>query len=256
MKILLYDCESLPNVSLTWGTYDQNVIKVLERRMVCSIAWQWYPSHKKEVLALCDMPGYDPKIKSNRALIEAFLAVLTTADVAVGHNIDEFDDKMVNTDIFIQKLTPPAPHKTVDTLRVCRTKFRLNSNKLGDVCEELGIGKKVPHPGISMWEGCRAGDAKSWETMKKYNLGDVDPLLRGLYEHVRPWMTRHPNVLVDSLTPSIPACPTCGHNGLSSDGWRYTQTQAYIRMICQAPKCRARCRKMKVGKGWAYRPLG
>ncbi len=251
MKTLLYDVESLPNVGLTWGTWDQKVIRVLHRRMVCSIAWQWYPKRERHVLALPDMPGYDPEKRNNKALMTAFAAELGAADIAIGHNINEFDDPMVNADLLLNGIKPPPPHKTVDTLKVCRARFRLNSNKLDDVCRELGIGKKIEHPGIDMWIGCMNGDPKSWAQMKKYNAHDVDPLLRGLYEHIRPWVPSHPNV---NLTTNKKGCPSCGHMVLSSDGWRHTQAMSYIRMICVS--CRSRCRKVMVGtKGdFVYRP--
>lgn len=224
------------------------MIKVLKRRMACSISWQWYPKKKVEVIALPDYGGYNPVIWDNRKMIKEFGQVLAEADVVVGHNVDEFDDKMVNTDIFLNHLPVPPPHRTIDTLKVLRGRFRLNSNKLGDVCEELGIGKKLPHQGFATWEGCMNGDPKAWDTMRRYNKHDVSPLLRGLYEFERPWIRNHPNMAVGLSM----RCPTCKHPELSSDGWRYTQSLAYIRMICHA--CRSRCKKVPKGKGWVYLP--
>lgn len=229
-KVLLFDVESFPNEGWTWGTWDQKVIKVRKRRMVCSIAWQWYPSREKHVLALPDLPGYDPKIRTNRALIEAFLKVLSQADIAVGHNIDSFDDPMVNTDILLQKLAPPMPHSTVDTLKFIKHKFRLNSNRLGDVCEELGIGKKVQHPGFQMWQDCMDGKPEAWKMMKKYNLGDVDPLLRGLYEHIKPWMAGHPAMKVRSDGAH---CSLCQSKNIQSRGHRLSRTGLTPRYQCQ-----------------------
>lgn len=250
MKILLYDCESFPNVSLTWGTYKQQVIKVVKRRMVCSIAWMWYPEGKVETLALPDIPGYDPSAWNNSGLMKRFKdEVLNKADVAVAHNIDEFDDKMVNSDLFLNKLGSPTPHRTVDTLKVLHQRMRLNSNRLNDVCQELGIGKKVKHPGIEMWEGCMAGDAESWKLMRKYNAHDVKPLLSGLYEHVRPWVRNHPNMGVDS---KIPCCPSCKNPVLTAWSWHHTQTGSYQRMFCKS--CHSWCKRLKIREQWIYRP--
>ena len=228
-KILLFDCESFPNEGLTWGTWDQKVIKVTRRRMICSVSWQWYPSREKHVLALCDLPGYDPKKRTNKALMEAFSEVIGQADIAVGHNIDEFDDKMVNTDFLLNRLHPAAPHRTIDTLRICRGRFRLNSNRLGDVCEELGIGKKLKHPGVEMWVGCMNGDRKSWAQMKAYNGHDVQPLLRGLYEHLRPWIINHP-----AMKPRGDfACPVCNSRRVISRGVRINRTGKVPRYQCR-----------------------
>ncbi len=234
MKIMLFDAESFPNISYTWGTYDQNVIKVKERRIICSLSWQWYPEKKVHTMALPDFAGYDPKKRDNSALIEMFKAERQKADVAIGHNINRFDDPMVNTDMFLKHISPNAPYRTIDTLQVIKHRFRLNSNKLGDVCEELKIGKKLPHPGFSMWDGCMEGDPKSWDQMRKYNAWDVGPLLRGLYEHVRPWMTRHPNMAVEN--PGL-SCPNCASKRVKMDGSRHTQAGTYRRVLCL--DCRA-----------------
>lgn len=250
MKILLFDAESFPNEGWTWGTWEQRVIEVINRRAVCSIAWQWYPSREKHVLALPDFPGYDPKKRTNKLLMRAFAKELAKADIAIGHNINQFDNPMVNTDLLLNGIAPPPPHRTIDTLQVCRYRFRLNSNKLDDVCQELGIGKKVEHPGFEMWKGCMRGDAKSWALMKKYNLGDVDPLLRGLYEHVRPWMTRHPNLGAER---DFNCCPSCSAPPvrLKHDGVRHTQGGSYKKVLCLA--CRAWCRGVVVRGRMIYR---
>lgn len=260
MNILAFDCESFPNVGLTWGTWDQKVLKVLKRRMICSIAWTWYPKGKVETMALCDMPGYDPDsymrnllsgkpdYSDNKKLMRAFKnEVLNKADIAIAHNLAEFDDKMVNTDLFLNNLGAAADHRQIDTLKVLRSRMRLNSNRLDDVCQELGIGKKLKHPGLEMWIGCMAGDRECWKMMRRYNAHDVDPLLVGLYEHVRPFITNHPNVSVDSGSPG---CPSCGHKSLSSDGWRYTQARAYRRMNCRA--CQSRCKMVTRKDGSFY----
>lgn len=250
LKVLLYDTESFPNIGYTWGAYDQNVIKIARARMVCSVAWQWYPAKETRVLALCDLPGYSPEKPDNKALIKMFGKVISEADVVVGHNVDEFDNPMVNTDLIKHGEIAPPRHRTIDTLKLLRTRFRFNSNKLDDVCQELGIGKKVPHEGFGLWERCMKGDLKAWAKMKQYNRHDVDPLLRGLYERLRSWYRNHPNL---SLAEPRPCCPFCKHPVLSSDGWRHTQAQSYRRMICQ--KCHSRSKMIKKPDGsFVYRP--
>lgn len=252
MTILPFDCESFPNWSLTWGTYDQTVIKVMKRRMICSIAWLSYPNGKVQTMALPDFKGYTPEKWTNREMMRCFKNdILNKQDIVIAHNVDEFDDKMVNSDLFLNKLGSPRDHRTIDTLKILRARMRLNSNRLGDVCEELGIGKKLKNPGIEMWIGCMRGDRESWKQMRSYNAHDVNPLLVGLYEHVRPWIRNHPNLCVDQ---AVACCPACKCTKLSSDGWRYTQTCGYIRMICKS--CFFRFRKVPIGKSgkFTYRP--
>lgn len=249
LKVLLYDCESFPNIGYTWGAHEQSVLKVIRPRMVVSIAWQWFPSKKVEVLALPDFPGYDPKNPDNSALIKAFGNQLEKADVVVGQNIEQFDNPMVNTDLLKQGLASPPHYRTVDTLKLLRQKFRFNSNKLGEVCQELGVGKKVKHEGFGLWEKCMAGDLKAWATMRAYNVHDV-VLLRGLYDRLKSWFPNHPNL---SVAEKRPCCPFCRHDVLSSDGWRHTQAASYRRMICT--KCHARSKLIQKKDGsFVYRP--
>jgi hypothetical protein len=246
---LLYDVERFPNLGYTWGKHEQEVIEFEREAMVCSVAWQWYPRKEVRVLALCDMPGYDPRKWGNRSLMEAFAAELAKADVAVGHNITDFDDNVVNTDFVVNGINPPPPHRTIDTLRVLRSRFRFNSNRLEDACVRLGIGRKVPHPGFAMWKGCMRGDPKSWRQMKSYNVGDVDPLLRGLYEAERPWIRNHPNVTVGGSD----GCPTCGHPDLKPWSWAYTQAGKYQRYVCK--KCFSWCKGVVVRGAVVFRPV-
>lgn len=230
LKVCLGDVEVFPNEGYTWGKWEQNVIEFTKRRMICSIAWQWYPRREKFVVALPSFPGYDFRNYNNLKLM-LFIkkALLDKCDVFVGHNIDAYDDPMIRTDLFLNKISPPPPHKTVDTLKAVKTLFRLNSNKLDDVCQELGIGKKVKHPGFSMWKGCMDGDMESWNQMCRYNVGDIDPLLRGLFEHLRPWMRNTPNM---NLLDMNVGCPDCRSKNLAPQGYAFTKTGKTQRFKC------------------------
>ncbi len=246
-KVLLFDVESFPNEGWTWGVWDQKVIKVIKRKMICSIAWSWYPNRTRHVLALPDFDGYDPKDRNNRELMKAFSRVIDKSDVAIGHNINEFDDKSVNSDVFLNKLDALPDHLTIDTLKVLRSRFNLNSNRLDDVCQELGIGKKLKHPGFKLWEDCMAGVPSAWKKMKAYNQHDVDPLLRGLYEHLRPWIRNHPN-----MGDGGACCPKCTSPKLKPWSHHHTLKLSYQRMWCMG--CRSWIKKIKSSRGgFVYR---
>lgn len=251
MNMLLYDAERFPNLGYTWGKHEQDVIEFEKEAMVCSVAWQWYPSREVNVLALCDMPGYDPEKWTNKKLLQAFARELAKADVAIGHNITDFDDNVINTDIAVNCLQTPPPHRVIDTLRVARSRFRFNSNRLDDLCARLKIGRKVKHPGFSMWKGCMRGEPASWQQMKEYNVGDVDPLLRGLYEFERPWIRNHPNVTIGGED----GCPTCGHRELKSwsKSWAYTPSRRYPLYRCSS--CHSWCKGVVVRGVLVFRPL-
>lgn len=229
-RILLYDLETSPYIGYTWGKWEQNVIEFVSERQIISVAWKWLGEKKTRVMALPDFPEYKKNPKSNKSLIKKLHELFEEADITVGHNVIEFDDKVANTDFLLHKLLPPPPHKQVDTLRVLRSRFAFVSNKLDDACARLGLGRKVKHEGFPMWLGCLAGDMKAWAKMKKYNRGDVS-LLEKLYLRIRPWMTNHPS-MIPTDSPFF-ACPKCESSRLQGRGWSRTIAGERQRFQCQ-----------------------
>ena len=234
LKILVFDIERFPLTGHSWGPkWETSIIEVTEPAIICSIAWQWYPRREKFVLALSDFPGYNHVIRDDSRLISAFAREFNACDLGVGHNIVEFDNKVIRTEALKAKMTPTRPILTFDTLKVCREQFKFPSNKLEDICVELGIGKKVKHQGWPLWKACMAGDLNAFRLMKLYNLGDVDPLARGLYERVKPWAP-HPNL---NLTDGNVGCPHCRSKNYKAEGHAYTKTTMSQRFQCHEPKC-------------------
>ena len=216
-RVLLYDVETSPNLAYIWGKYEQDALgDFVKERQIISIAWKWLGVSKIECLALPMLKSYKLDPGNNLELIEKFHAVMSQADIAIAHNIDEFDDKMVNTDMIKHGLRPLPPHLTVDTLRVARSKFRFNSNKLNDLGAFLKCGKKVKHWGFELWSRCMAGDPVAWKLMMRYNKGDVS-LLEKVYLKLRPWMTKHPDM---NALDGRDACPVCKSRNMKKQGFK------------------------------------
>lgn len=215
-RVLLYDIETGPNLAYCWGAYEQNVIDFARERDILCFAWKWLGEKETHALALPMLPSYrkggDNK-RAHKALAQGLHALFCEADVVVGHNVQNFDDKMANTEFIINGLPPPPPHRVVDTLQIARSKFRFNSNKLDDLGKRLGLGRKVKHRGFNMWLGCLEGDKKSWAEMVKYCVGDI-ALLEKVFLKFRPWV-KMPNLNERTL-----GCPTCGKGPMQRRGWR------------------------------------
>jgi hypothetical protein len=186
-KILLLDFELFPNLCYTWGAYEQNVIKIVRPRMICSVAWKFVGEKKAHVLALPDFKEYKGSPFTNDGLMRHTRDLFNEASIIVGHNLDNFDLKRGRVDIIKNEIDPPADFKTIDTLKIARQKFGFNSNRLNDLCEFLGGPSKVRHEGFPLWEACMNGDMAAWSRMRKYNLGDVDPCLEFIYKKLSPW---------------------------------------------------------------------
>lgn len=233
-KILHIDIETAPTLGWVWGLWEQNVVAVERPWYILSVAWAWNDGPVK-CFGLVDYPQYKKSKEDDTALMEHIWNLLDTADIVIAHNGDNFDLPKINARFLKHGMLPPEPYKTVDTLKVCRRYFKMDSNRLDSVAKYLAIGSKLPHTGIDLWQGCMRGDTKSWGVMKRYNKHDV-VLLREVYKKLLPWITNHPNYNVYSEENG---CPNCGGKKIQRRGFDITRTGRKQRFHCQNPKCGA-----------------
>jgi len=229
VKVLLYDIETSPHIGYTWNKYETDVLEFIKEKQVISFAWKWLGEKRVQCLSLPMFPTYKKDRDNNRDLIVELHKLISEADITVGHNVCAFDDKVSNAEFILHGLTPPPPHKTIDTLRVARKLFKFSSNKLGDLGQRLGLGKKVSTGGFSLWLGCLHGDPKSWALMEKYNKGDVD-LLEKVYHKLKPWMTNHPDM---NIADRHVGCPACRGINIIRRGWMYSTHGKSPRFQCR-----------------------
>lgn len=233
MKILLFDIETAPNRGYTWGKYEQDVIEFDQEWYMLSFAYKWFGDRKVKALALPDYNGYIRNKTDDAQLIADLWKLFDEADIIIGHNGDAFDVKKANARFLFHGLPPPSPYKTIDTLKLARKYFKMNTNRLDDVAKYLGIGRKLQTSGWTLWKQCMEGDLRAWHKMKSYNRQDV-VLLDEVYKQLRPWMHNHPNVnMVDEKEM---ACPACGSQDLQKRGFGYTQVGKYQRYVCTCGK--------------------
>jgi DNA polymerase elongation subunit (family B) len=229
-KILLFDIETAPSLGWVWGKWQTDVIEFDKDWHLLSFAWKWLDEKKINVLALPDFPGYDRNRECDKKLVTELWKLLSEADVVVGHNIDKFDIRKANARFVIHGLKPPSPYKTVDTLKLSRSKFKYDSNRLDDLGRYLGVGRKLPNTGKSLWLGCMSGDKRSWAMMRRYNAQDV-ALLERVYLKLRAWSTTHPNL---SFFTRADSCPVCQSDELHRDGYRYLRTGKRQQFECES----------------------
>lgn len=235
-KILFLDVENSPNLSWIWGHYEQNAIGVEKAWHLLSFSAKWQGG-KQITKGLCDYSGYKDDKENDYQLVSDLYDLISQADVIVAHNGDKFDIKKINTRLVHWTFTPPKPYKTVDTLKVARRHFAFNSNKLDDLGEFLGLGRKTETGGKSLWFDCMSGNKSAWKKMKEYNAQDVI-LLEKVYNELLPWINNHPRVSNKEM-----ACPKCGSDELQNRGKQITVTGLeYQRYQCQS--CGGWCRSL------------
>ena len=229
-RIILWDIETTPLVSYTWGTWQTDVIKVKEDWGILCFAWKVIGQKKVHIVA---RPDFEEEYAANPdddfKVVEALHEVLSSADITIAHNGDQFDIQKANARFIIHGFDPPTPSQSIDTLKVARRSFAFTSNKLDDLGQTLGLGKKARHNGIATWIGCMDGDPQSWSVMTKYNARDVK-LLEAVYLRLRPWIIGHPNMALLSEMPD--GCPNCGEHALVKQGFKKLRTMKYQRYQC------------------------
>jgi hypothetical protein len=231
-RILLYDIETSPNLGYYWSKpWETNIIKTEKSWHMLSFAYKWLGENKVHVKALCDYPLYEANLENDFFLVKDLHALFDEADILVAHNGDRFDMKRANARFLRYNMKPPSPSKTVDTLTVARTYFNLDSNRLNDVGQYLGIGGKIAHTGFDLWERCMRGDLKAWALMKRYNKRDV-VLLEQVYLALRPYMKRHPSLTI--YDHAVDKCPNCLGGPLHRRGEMVALSRKYQRFQCQA----------------------
>lgn len=220
MRILLYDIENSPNVSYTWGFYEQNVIEIVKNWELLSVAYKWLGEDKVHCIT---RQGE----KTDKNLTKKVWKLINESDVVIAHNGLQFDNKKVAAKFIEHGLKPPKPYKSIDTKEAAKRAFRFNSNKLDELGKLLKVGRKMKHQGFDLWQGCMNDDPKAWRTMIEYNKQDV-LLLERVYLKLRPWISAHP---VTEFTDGT-SCVRCKGKRLQRRGIARLLTGTYWRYQC------------------------
>lgn len=220
-KVLFYDIETSPNLSYTWGKWEQNVIEFKQEWQLLSVAYKWQGEKEVHCVSMADL--------SERQLVKKLHSLFDQADIVVAHNGDQFDQKKARAKFIEFGMSPPSPVKTIDTLKIARSQFAFNSNKLDDLGATLKLGRKAQTGGFSTWLGCMSGKKESWDKMIKYNKQDV-VLLEKVYEKLRAWAPSHPHM--GALSGDRTLCPVCASASVQSRGYTVAKVAKKRRMYC------------------------
>ena len=147
IKRMFFDIETSPNIGSFWNPgykiqlSHNNIIK--ERAIIC-ICWKWEGNktvHSLEWDNWCD-----------KKMLTKFVKELEKADEVIGHNGDKFDLKWIRTRCLLHGIDLSPTIRTHDTLKIARSKYRFNSNRLDYLGKFLGVGGKVDTGGFSLWQ--------------------------------------------------------------------------------------------------------
>jgi len=226
VRCILLDIETTPNVAYTWGKYDQNVIAFQKEWELLSFAFKYLGAPARDTVCFSRQ-----ETASEADLVVSAWQVLDEADVIIGHNIDQFDNRKLRAKFVEHSLPPPSPYKTIDTKKIAKSQFAFNSNSLNDLAAVLKLGSKKSTGGFDLWLGCMADEAKSWKKMIEYNKHDV-VLLEKVYERLKAWYPNHPNFALFTSTDNR-KCPVCGSGKTQRRGSQVLKMRKAQRYHCQ-----------------------
>lgn len=222
----MIDIETAPNLGYFWRIFKENIgiDQIMDSGYVLSWSACWYDSKHKII--------FDAIWKSGeKKMLQHIHRLLNEADVVVHFNGTSFDIPTLNKEFIKYKMLPPAPYKQVDLCKLVQREFRFTSSKLDFVLKELGLGRKVRHPGFTLWVNTMNGNRAAQNHMERYNKGDVRGLVR-LYERMIPWIRNHPN---HGSYDDSGGCPRCGSNKFQRRGSYVNRVYRYARLQCN--KC-------------------
>jgi len=212
LKRLIWDIETAPNIGLFWGCGwkvnipHENVIQ--ERAIIC-ICWKW--EGQKSVRSLQWDNGCD------KEMLKQFAEIINVADEMVAHNGDWFDMRWFNARCLIHGLPIPPKAKTVDTLKIAKRHFYLNSNRLDYLAKillpgvkDLGEGKTKTD--YSMWKDILLrNNKKAMRQMVAYCMKDVE-ILEAVWKKLKNYEVpaTHAAVLESGNARDRWMCPHCG----------------------------------------------
>jgi hypothetical protein len=231
-KVLIYDVETAPLLTYTWGLFDQNIglNQVKTDRHMLAWAAKWLGARPSDVMYMDQRKA--KKLEDDKKLVKSLADLIDEADVVVTQNGKKFDSKIVNARLAFHGLKPPSSHKHIDTCQLAKKHFGFTSNKLEYLSDKLCTKyKKLSHPkfsGFNLWRECLAGNLDAWKEMEKYNKHDV-LATEELYTKLAPWGT---GVDLNIFDPSLVNACSCGSTRWRRNGHAYYAAGKFQRYQC------------------------
>lgn len=223
---LFLDIENSPNVGFFWKTGPkvsldtENILT--ERRVIC-VCWKWEGESKVHSLT------WDSH-QDDRDLVRAIRDLLVEADEVVAHNGCRHDIPWLRARCLIHGFKAFPPVKLVDTLTIARSKFALNSYRLGYIAKLLKLDSKIS-TSFGLWKAVMRGEPLALRKMVRYCRRDVE-VLEQVFRRVAPFAKPATHRGVIEKNP-VWACPHCGSTNVRKSKTRVTASGALQhQMLC------------------------
>lgn len=211
-KVLIYDLETSRVSAKLWWSGKQYVHsrQLQGEPKIITVAWKWLGENVVHYLT------WD-KEHSDEDLVREFAEVYNSADMVVGQNNDNFDNRWLNARCFKYGIQINTYVRSFDIMKKAKKLFRLPGYSMAYITQFLGVTVKQSHEGIKMWqmveEGTAAEQKEYLQKMIDYNIGDIVST-EEMYIKIRNYGSpvTHLGVLAGEEKWT---CPNCGGDDVS-----------------------------------------
>lgn len=232
-RILYFDIETSPLLVYAWGLGKQiiGIKQIKKERKILSIGYM-FEGDKNVTILKMDMKKHDLNKfddDADKEMLKKFMAVYSTADLAVAHNGRRFDRARIRARLVKYRLPDIAPVLFDDSYGMTK-EIDFTSHKLDYLGRYLGTGQK-DEIDYSAWTRVMEGSSAALNEMCAYMKTDV-VRLRAAYIRLKPYAKSKLNLSAFHSDGSI--CPSCGSNNIKKDGKRFTQSGQYQAYRCNS----------------------
>lgn len=200
-------------------------------------AWSWYDEDEIYAAAEWDKGGRNQFLRKMHRVMEQ-------ADIIVTHNGTNADEPWLLADFTVprkgapgadsfQRLPELPPWKSVDTLKVLRTKRYkgIDFKALDAVCQIVGLPGKTDRYDRDAMDAAVSGDKDAQASLTSYCKGDV-AAERFVYDWLRPGIANHPHLSVDGQSALL-VCNRCASSDTLKTAKRYmANVHSYDMLRC------------------------
>jgi len=229
-KILVFDIESSPSISYTFGRFKTNIAWNQIEQEPIMLTWVAKWLNSSDVLS--DKITKEEVLKADDyRIVKSLWDLMDSADIVIAHYGDRFDLPLLNTRAILNGLPPYNTIRSIDTKKVASGIFKFPSNKLDALAKYFGLEGKIETE-FQLWVDCLKGDEQAIQDMETYNIQDVF-VLEEVYLKLRPYIKSHPNIAV-YMDVKTQVCSSCGSTKLNKTGkFQYTNTGKFKLYRCE-----------------------
>jgi hypothetical protein len=198
---LYFDCETSPCIVYSWRVgrrIDLDYNNIIKERAIICICWKW--EDEDHVWSLQWNNGDDAE------MLREFMEVINESDEVISHNGDRFDIPWLRTRCIKHGIPCFPKYKSIDTLKIARSGFNFNSNRLDYISKFIGGKAKLPTD-FNLWKRVMAGDKKALTQLVAYCRNDV-LILEEVYHELSKYVEPKTNIAVLEGGESW-HCPHC-----------------------------------------------